>query len=229
MKRMIYALLCLLASLLSLQASAAPKDCIPGIYGEQVGSLTVSLEEEEGQFFHWYCRTPSGGVAPNGIACVRGSCLPASTFLSQLDSARLTPAAAASAVQAAWDATVAAGQCTESSDARLAALCVKMRTSIRAKWPGGYQTSAPTPPDSGYMVKPNPACTAATGCTRPVFDYVNGVRGTKEVGRAAVRAYCDFLKDSPKVPSTGTDMWLQFGPDYAPNKLTLCSLQKLAP
>lgn len=79
------------------------------------------------------------------------------------------------------------------------------------------------------MVKPNPSCTTATGCTRPVYDYVNGVRGTKEVGRAAVRAYCDYLKDAPKVPSTGTDMWLQFGPDYAPNKLTLCSLQKDTP
>lgn len=232
MRLMIFAMLCILQSLFPTTASAAPP-CIPGIYGEQVGNTTVELEEE-GRFGHWYCKGSTGAVSSHGLACLRGTCIPVSVFFERLDTAKMNPATAADTVKASWDAAVAAGQCSESTNALLKSLCGKMQASVRAKWPGGYPATQPppappAPPSTGYSVKPNPACTTATGCTRPVFDYVNGVRGTKEVGRAPVRAYCDMLKDSPKVPSTGTDLWLQFGPDYAPNKLTLCSLQTLAP
>lgn len=77
------------------------------------------------------------------------------------------------------------------------------------------------PPSPGpiYVVKANVSCSDPTGatCTRPVYEVVNGVRGTKEIGRVLTGTVCDL---SWKQPSN-SDYWALI----APGKAALCTLK----
>lgn len=70
-----------------------------------------------------------------------------------------------------------------------------------------------------FRVKKNFFCSAEP-CTRPVFSLVNGTRDTKEIGRALVGQACKV--DRPTLAS-GDDLWAEFGPDFKPQQVALCS------
>ena len=61
-----------------------------------------------------------------------------------------------------------------------------------------------------YRVAPN-----LPSLSRPVYEFANGVRGTREVARAAVGAGCNH-----NLPRSGA--YMTFAPDFAPNRVTLC-------
>lgn len=73
----------------------------------------------------------------------------------------------------------------------------------------------PVPPAPQWKVKANLSST-----TRPAYTLVDGVRGTKEVGRATVGALCDSKRPSL---ASGMDLWAEFAPAFAPGVVALCS------
>lgn len=68
-----------------------------------------------------------------------------------------------------------------------------------------------------FYVAPNLASTSVPK-TRPVYDLVQGVRGTKEVGRAITGEGCNHL-----IARSGD--YMAFAPLFDPTKVTLCKAQ----
>jgi hypothetical protein len=103
-------------------------------------------------------------------------------------------------------------------------LCDERKALIDAERPMAEAMFAlkanPLQPIPVYVVK-SLICTAdPTGatCTRPVYEVVNGVKGTKEVARVLVGTTCDM---SWKQPSN-SDYWAL----VAPGRTALCTLKK---
>lgn len=189
-------------------------DCVPGVYGTQVGEI-FSKRTNEDRFVHWYCRAADGSITGPFIACVHGSCMPVGSFFEAFDEKRRASDPIA-AVQQAWTAQMT--PVCDSPTGTMAQVCADVMASRTANWPGGV-SQPPAPPASTpaytYAVKPN-----GTSTTRPVYLLTNGVRGTTSVGRADVGQPCDLTK--PTLAS-GSDVWASFGPLFESGKVALCA------
>lgn len=182
----------------ALSAHAAPP-CLSGLYGNQIGNVYVE-RTAEGWFGHGYCSMPDGSIRPWGFACLHGSCLPAGNFAERISTLVQNPDK--TAAQKDWD-TNFGNKCATATGA-LKTVCDAMYLSAREKWPVAATAAPPAPPAAPtYRVKAN-----GLVLTRPAYTLVNGVRGTKEVARAAVGATCDVTK--PTLAS-GADLWAEFG------------------
>lgn len=187
-----------LVGLFSSLAHAAPP-CVPAVYGEQIGDI-FGKRTNEGRYLHHYCKD-GDKVVPVGFACVHGTCLPVGTFFENLDGYKQA-ADPVAAVKAAWDKAFLPDSC-EKATGKLKIVCDDMYRSMRANWPVPATPAPPAPPEVVWKVKSNGLLT-----TRPAYLLTNGVRGTKEVARAAVGTVCDATK--PTLAS-GSDLWAEFG------------------
>lgn len=208
------AFLALAAALWAPTAAAAPP-CLPLFYGEQIGNVTLE-RTDAGWYGHHYCVVTNAQgqryTVPVGFACVHGTCLTAGAFSSLIASLR-TSADPAGAAKARWDASF--GTDCETATGTLKTVCDSMFKSARENRPIG----APMLPDPvavpQFAVKQN-----LTSSTRPAYTLTSGVRGTKEVARATVGQPCKA--DRPTLAS-GSDLWAEFGPDFKPGVVALCS------
>lgn len=208
-------LLCILLLCLSGSVWAAPP-CIPGVYGDSVVILQPK-RLTDGWYIGGFCRTAEGKFAPWGYACTHGACLSAGTLAEQVSSdlrAANPEAAMKSRIDAA-QATSCYGPVTGS----LKTVCDALFAELFDKRPWGAPVeaaAAPAPePAMQYAVKAN-----GTATTRPAYSLTEGVRGTKEVARAAVGQPCKT--DRPTLAS-GSDLWAEFGTDFKPGMVALCS------
>lgn len=204
-----------IVGLLCTLAHAAPP-CVPVVYGNQIGDV-FGKRTNEGRYLHWYCKASDGKIAPAGLACVHGTCLPVGNFFENLDAYK-RDADPAAKVKAEWDKAFPPGSC-ETATGTLKTVCTAMYTSMLDNHPiKPVIVDMPTaPPAPLWKVKANPACAVGVVCTRPAYTLVNGMRGTKEVARAAVGAACDATR--PTLAS-GADLWAEFG---TPGVVALCS------
>ena len=197
----------------SFGASAAPA-CIPSIYGEQVGNL-ADRRDDDGRYGVFMCKLADGSVMPYAWACVHGTCHTVGGFAGIFDAMKQSadPRAAASA---AWDANF--GSKCETAAGKLALLCARAEKLMEEVYPlkPVVRIMEDQPPPPKYAVKAN-----GTATTRPAYTLTAGVRGTKEVARATVKQPCKT--SSPTLASTGTDLWAEFGPDYKPGVVAVCS------
>lgn len=105
---------------------------------------------------------------------------------------------------------------TPMSDPSLTAVWCPALANMQANRPADDVTPPP-PPVAVYThaVKANGA-----SADRPAYKLINGVRGTATVARATVGMSCNLTR--PTLAS-GTDVWAEFGPDFAPGVVALCS------
>ena len=165
----------------------------------------------------WFVREADGTVTDRGFSCRHGVCVSASALADML--AQIKGASdPAQAARAAFTAQVPQWSSLSASEPALLAERVKIVVAARPA-AAALLPAAPTPPASApvytHVVKPNGNAT-----TRPAYDVVGGVRSTNQVATAAVGAPCRLPL---LLPASGGDGWGEFGPDFAANRVTLCS------
>jgi hypothetical protein len=115
------------------------------------------------------------------------------------------------AVDAEWAANVK-WDCDAPPTEGAKALCMERNDWIARNWSAWTAEFKP----ATWKVKAN-----GTATTRPAYALVNGVLGTKEVGRAPIGAACDITR--PMAPATGGDLRAEYG---ITGVVTICTKAK---
>jgi len=198
-------ILSLLLSLCTLGARAAPA-CVP--YLECKPLTTKAVQGPLATHLFWFVRNPTtGGIDHHGFSCAHAACDLQSfkDAANEVLTGKMTP-------ELAWREYMQF-ECDYSRWDEFAGehpICRERKVALltqRDAWLADFPRTL-----SPWKVKSN-----GLSATRPAFALVGGVRGTREVARAAVGAACDATK--PTLAS-GKDLWAPFGPN--PGIVALC-------
>lgn len=153
---------------------------------------------EVGRHLVFVCTDALGVKAyPDGLSCHHSVCNPSAFAAAVMRIA--TAGDYKKAVDTEWAASVK-WTCDAPPDDRARALCVERKAWIARNWTAWTAEFKP----AAWKVKAN-----GTATTRPAYALVNGVLGTKEVGRAPIGAACDVTR--PMAPATGGDLRAEYG------------------
>lgn len=180
------------------QVTTMPPACMPAQMGG-AGSAAIirTVDSPLAQCARWWCPPPTG---IGEWSAQSAFWLP--TYYLQARRGQFEDALMRG--DSAW---LAAQRITPRTDANYVRCADEITFAAR-------HTAARPAPYFAFRVAPNAASTS-TPKTRPVYEVVDGVRGTKEVARAVVGAGCNH-----NITRIGD--YMAFAPDYAPNRVTLC-------
>jgi hypothetical protein len=216
----------LIALFLPAAAGAQVPDCIPGLYGAQFpGSKTEpGTRGDAGWYAYGWCTNSDGSPREVYLLCAHGECVPWDQIGMRFRD--LAVAAVRSSKREAFGEWFAANQSytcrgpqaeqTLRPDTPRGRACAELVTLMERDKPA-YTPPQP-PPTYTHKVKPN-----GTAPDRPVYTLKPDGARVLANGRATVGQPCDTSR--PTAPSTGDDVWAEFGPAFEPGKVALCAKQ----
>jgi len=219
--RKLFTLALACAASLFCHAALAAWPCMTASLGNGTGSKAVFVSTDKAVAFGWVCLVDNAPTASHWILLDSyrpklGDCTPSTSEMMRAIEASPDSLAAANDVLSRCSWVPAAGTAdaaawTEVRD--------KVQTLALSQWAIDHPTAATSPAPS-YVVKPNASSTKALP-DRPAYSLANGVRGSKELGRALVGQPCTTAL--PTLASTGTDLWASFGPAPTAGVVALCN------
>lgn len=209
--------------------SGSGSDCAPGYYGEQwPGSVfREAFRTDNGWHAYAFCKNKDGKPTFEYRTCVHGECLSMGAAYhivgDLLSSAvgkdraatvqawiKLNPSSYHCGISAPGQPPAGPVALIPAPDTVRGRGCAELKAAMHKDWP-----LTTTVPVVTWAVKVN-----GTASTRPAYELVNGIRGTKEVARATVGQLCNALR--PALVS-GNDLWAEFGPNYVAGRVALCA------
>jgi len=208
-------------------------ECVPGYYG-QAWPGSVHREAWRGDAgWHAYAFCIGEGGKPVYVyrTCAHGECMSMSAVYQTIGNLITTSVGKdrAEVVQAYTNTNPTLYHCgirppgvaapavpmpgTPPAGSARAKACDELMAAMHKDWP--TTNTVPVPVTPTYVVKLN-----GTVPTRPAYTLTDGVRGTKEVGRATVGQRCNI--DTPTLAS-GNDLWAQYGPEFLHGRVALCA------
>lgn len=222
---LIFAVLLLLSLLFVGKAHAAPPcDPTQPASREQTYMVFISKDYWQRTDAGWYafvaCKNQSTGLFDMyGGACRHGVCNQSDWWAAIANyGTAIGDEAKKSSFRASWDKIIT-NDCTAPSAADVP-VCDAYKAK-RDQVQAALNTVVQPPPPASAPTVTHRVKTNGTSTTRPAYALANGVRGTKEIGRADVGSDCDLSK--PTLPSTGSDVWASFGPNFTSGVVALCS------
>lgn len=234
MKWLAARVLAMLAMLAFGQAHAADWDCLPTTALTPLASGSARLivtKPSVGEASGWWCldpTAPAGKVAyrPNYFTCLDKYCVhpDSAGALSRVWAAPVFLDAVNGERRVAAIAPVAGSMDEYEFRSLKHRACLALATPpylvpidpLPADYCGAAPVMpAPPAPTYTHFVKTNGLVS-----TRPAYLLTAGVRGTKEVARAAVAQPCDLTRP---LLASGADVWAEFGPAFEPGKVALCA------
>jgi hypothetical protein len=185
-------------------------DC-PGGYAGLDAKCT-----ELGWHVIWFVRETDGTVTDRGFSCRHGSCVTAAAFADLVEKTKRAgnPSQAA---REAFATQIPRWQALRASEPALFNERVKIVAEAK---PAALALLATSAVPAGVPVYTHTVKANGANATRPAYDVVGGTRGAREVANAGVGQPC---KLPLLLPASGGDGWGEFGPEFTPNRVTLCA------